>query len=132
MVFWYSASDRPAQIFSAQDGFAHRERAAYFVVGPQLFGDLYWMAISGTLSFGSASAAFASRWRGILTLCRGTAIFSSATLAMDPSGHYRCGDPAGDRFSGRGLRSANADAQFSPDCSAHRREDEPERSYLCL
>ena len=31
-----------------------------------------------------------------------------------------------------GLRSANADAQFSPDCSAHRQGDEPERSYLCL
>src|SRR6266403_1557985 len=67
---------------------ANRERAAYFVVGPQLSGDLYWMAISGTLSFGSTSAAFDSRWPGFLTLCGGTATFSPATLAMDPSRHY--------------------------------------------
>jgi hypothetical protein len=64
--------------------------------------------------------------QGVLTLCRGTATFSSTALAMDPSRHYWCGSPAGDRFSRRGLRSANADAQFSSDCSVHRQGDDPE------
>jgi len=132
MVFWYSASDRDAQIFSAQEGSAHRASLPYFVVGPQLSRDLYWMAISGTLSPASPFAAFHSRRPGILPLCRGTATFSSATLAMDPSGHYRCGDLAGVRFSHRGFRRANADAQFSSNCSADRQGDGPERSYLCL
>ena len=61
-----------------------------------------------------------------------TATFSSATLAMDPNRHHRCGRAASDRFSHRGLYSSNADARFSPDCSADRQGNETERSYLCL
>src|SRR5438093_8525696 len=132
MVFWYSASDRDAQIFSEQEGSAHRAGAAYFVVGPQLSGDLYWMAISGTLSSAGSSAAVDSRRPGVLAFCSGTPTFSSATLAMDPSRHYRCSGPVDDGFSHRCLCSANADAQFSSDCSADRQGDGPERSHLCL
>src|SRR5215471_4514242 len=120
MVFWYSASDWNIQIVSARDSCAYRERVVYFLVGPQLSRDLYWMAVSGTLSFGSTSAAFHSRRPGFLALCRGTLAFASAALAMDPSGGYWGGCPTGDRFSHRGFRSANADAQFSPNCSADR------------
>jgi hypothetical protein len=40
-----------------------------------------------------------SRGPGVLALCRGTATFSSVTLAMDPSRHYWCGRSAGDRLS---------------------------------
>src|SRR5438128_5759418 len=119
-------------MFSTQEHCSQRAGPAYFVVGSQLSGDLYWMAISRTLSSASASAVINSRGPGVLALCRGTATFSSAALAMDPSRHYWCGRPASDRFSHRGLCSANADAKFSSDCSAHRRGDEPERSYLCL
>ena len=105
---------------------------AYFVVRPHLSCDLYWMAISGTLSSGSASAAVDSRGPGVLALCRKTATFSSATLAMDPNRHHRCGRAPSDGFSHRGLYSQSADARFSPDCSADRQGDETERSYLCL
>src|SRR5436309_7812239 len=94
--------------------------------------DLCWMAISGTLSSGSASAALDSRRPGVLAVCRGTATSSSATLAMDSNRHYRCGRAASDRFSHRRLCSANADARVSPGCSADRQGDERERSYLCL
>ncbi len=109
-----------------------RRDPASFVVRSHLSCDLCWMAISGTLSSGSASAAFGSRGPGVLALCRGTATFSSATLAMDPNRHHRCCCPACDRFSHRGLCSANADAPFSPCCSADRQGDERHRSYLCL
>jgi len=103
-----------------------------FVVGPYLCDNLYWMAISGALSFGSASAAVDSRGPGVLALCGETAVFSSAALAMDPNGHCRCRLRAGDRFSHRGVRDTDEGARFSPDCSADRRADEPERSYLCM
>ena len=62
---------------------------AYFLVRPQLSGDLCWMAISGTLSFASASAAVDSRRPGVLALCRGTTTLFSATLAIDPNMHCR-------------------------------------------
>src|SRR5215471_21364323 len=90
------------------------------------------MAISGTLSFASASAAVDSRRRGVLTFCRATSTFFWAAMAMDPNRHCRGNRPAGDSFSHRGLRRANEDAQFSPDCSTDRPGDEPERSDLCL
>src|SRR5262245_13892279 len=90
------------------------------------------MAISGTLSFASASAAVDSRRPGVLTFRRRRATFSSTALAMDPNRHCRGSRPAGDSFSVRGLCRANEDAQFSPDCSTDRQGDEPERSYLCL
>src|SRR5437867_11476794 len=90
------------------------------------------MAISGTLSFGSASAAFDPRRPGVLMLYRGTAAFSSATLAMDQNRNYWCGRRAGDRFPHRGVCDAGEGTRFSPDCSADRCADERERSYLCL
>ena len=100
--------------------------------GFSYLADLCWMAIFGALSSGRASAAVDSRGPGVLALCRKTATFSSATLAMDPNRHHWCGHPASDSFSHRGLCSANADARFSPGCSADRQGDETERSYLCL
>ena len=90
------------------------------------------LASVGALSSGCASAAFDSRGPGILALCRQTARFPAATLAMDPNRHYWCGHPASDSFSHRGLCSAKADARFSPGCSADRQADERDRSYLCL
>ena len=111
---------------------SYRAGPAYFLVRSQLSGHLCRMAISGTLSFASASAAVDSRRPGVRTLCRRTTTLFSATLAIDPNRHHRGDRAANDKFSPRGLCSANADAQFSPDCSADRQGDEPERSYLCL
>src|ERR1051326_1503820 len=102
------------------------------MVGAELPGNLYWMAISGTLSFTSATAAFASRRPGIFTLCCGTATFSSPALAMDSNRHHWCGVVAGDSFSHRCFCSANADAQFSAHRSADRQGDDAERPHLCL
>ncbi len=69
---------------------------------------------------------------GVRALRRETTTLFSATLAIDPNRHHRCGRGTDDRFSPCGLYSANADAIFPPYCSAHRPGDETERSHLCL
>ena len=109
-----------------------RGNPAYFLVWPQLPGHLRRVAISGALSFACASAVVDSCRPGVRALRRETTTLFSATLAIDPNRHHRCGRAADDRFSPCGLYNANAHALFPPNRSAHRPGDETERSHLCL
>src|SRR5438045_1643043 len=96
VVFWHLAGGRNVEVFLAEEGCVPRGDPPYFVARPRLSCDLCWMAISGALPSGSATASVDSRGPDDLALCRETATLSSAALAMDPDRRHRCGRAASD------------------------------------